>query len=704
MKGKERPVDNVTRAQQEDAMSDPRNAWEVRNPVDDNELSHETQSLDDPEEGMMGEAELSGDSDLDVNVARPEGDEQGSSREEQVKGPEAKFPALFEGIQMRMRKGKAGSCVIGVDVELAFDKAKPRGEELSPGAEDEMREPEEQAPDGNSSVKASAEAGEQNDGIEEEEFAAEAGELGDDLGEEEFAAEAGELGEDLGEEEFAAEAGELGEDIGEEEFAAETGELGEDIGEEEFAAEAGELGEDLGEEEFAAEAGEQGEDIGEEEFAAEAGEQGEDIGEEEFAAEAGELGEDIGEEEPEAEGFKSPSLMAASGKSVAGGASRKLRLSKRGAQFIARFEGIRLKLYNDPAGHCTIGIGHLVHRGRCNGSEPAEFKKGITRERAYALLQRDARKMEAAVHGLGVPLNQNQFDALVSFTYNLGPNWMKRKSGLRDALLARRYRDVPREMRKWVKAGGKVLPGLVRRREAEGRLFATAVRPVPPKKPGPQGVKVADVQPGKKNPSVLIVQKALAKAVGLDNSSSAGTFGERMKKAYAEWQRKCGFSGRAADGKPGLKSLKMLGKKYGFTVLGGTRPPSGKRVPSPVPGYKVTTPWGKRGDWAAGYHTGDDYAAPEGTPVVAVRDGKIVWSKANNRFYGNWIGQEADNGRVYVYAHLSSRLVKAGQKVKAGQTIGRVGRTGRVKGGPHLHFEDHPRGPFKYRENRKPTW
>ena len=133
----------------------------------------------------------------------------------------------------------------------------------------------------------------------------------------------------------------------------------------------------------------------------------------------------------------------------------------------------------------------------------------------------------------------------------------------RDPLVRRqrRYRDVPGELRKWVKAGGKVLPGLVRRREAEGRLFATGSAPAPSK-----GVRVADVQPGKKNPSVLIVQKALAKAVGLDYSSGPGTFGDRTRKAYAEWQRKSGFSGSAADGKPGIQTLKLLGDKYGFKV------------------------------------------------------------------------------------------------------------------------------------------
>ncbi|WNG55969.1 lysozyme [Archangium gephyra] len=395
-------------------MNEPRNKSEVRTPVEDGELSNDTKLLDEPEVGMKREAKPRGDSNPDIDETPPETDGVGSSREEQPTGPEAQFPSRFEGIQMRMRKGMEGSCVIGLNIELAFDKAKPDGEAPPLEAEDEMPEPEEPKPDGNS-------------------------------------------------------AGEL-------------------------EAESLDADEDFGDEELEAESLDEDEDFGDEELEAESLDEDEDFGDEELEAESLDEDEDFGDEELEAEGLTSPSLRAASGKRVAAAAPRKLRLSKRGAQFIARFEGIRQKLYNDPAGHCTIGIGHLVHRGRCNGREPAEFKKGITRDRAYALLQSDARRMVAAVHGIGVPLNQNQFDALVSFTYNLGPNWMKKKSGLRDALRARRYRDVPREMLKWVRAGGRVLPGLVRRRKAEGRLFATPVKPVPPKKP--PVVKAADAQPG----------------------------------------------------------------------------------------------------------------------------------------------------------------------------------------------------------------
>lgn len=127
------------------------------------------------------------------------------------------------------------------------------------------------------------------------------------------------------------------------------------------------------------------------------------------------------------------------------------------------------------------------------------------------------------------------------------------------------------------------------------------------------------------------------------------------------------------------------------------------RVASPVPGYKVTYPYGvKNPNYAAGYHTGDDYAAPTGKKVVAVLGGRIVWSNNNGGAYGRWIGLRATNGRDYVYCHLSVRSVSTGATVVAGQKIGEVGATGNVTG-PHLHFEDRPKGGG-YGQVRKPSW
>lgn len=148
-------------------------------------------------------------------------------------------------------------------------------------------------------------------------------------------------------------------------------------------------------------------------------------------------------------------------------------LSAEGAAFIARFEGFRANLYDDAAGHSTIGFGHLVHLGRTNGSEPEEFRRGISRERALELLREDAAAAAGEVRrSVRVPLTQAQLDALVSFAFNVGTGAFRESTLLR-RLNAGEYDAVPSELGRWTKAGGRTLAGLVRRRAAEGRLFAT---------------------------------------------------------------------------------------------------------------------------------------------------------------------------------------------------------------------------------------
>ncbi len=149
------------------------------------------------------------------------------------------------------------------------------------------------------------------------------------------------------------------------------------------------------------------------------------------------------------------------------------KLSDDGAKFIARYEGFSPRLYDDPAGHCTIGYGHLVHLGKTNGSEPKEFREGITKERGLELLKEDAASAAAAVKdGVKVRLNQQQFDSLVSFVFNLGAGNFQ-SSTLLKKLNAGDYSAVPSELNRWVNAGGKQLAGLVTRRKAEGSLFTT---------------------------------------------------------------------------------------------------------------------------------------------------------------------------------------------------------------------------------------
>jgi lysozyme len=189
---------------------------------------------------------------------------------------------------------------------------------------------------------------------------------------------------------------------------------------------------------------------------------------------------------------------------------RKRNLSQAGVRFIAEFEGFRSELHNDPAGHCSIGFGHLVHLGKCDGREPAEFKKGITRRRAGELLREDADAAESAVNeGVEVPLSQQQFDALVSFVFNVGTGAFRESTLLR-LLNKGDYEAVPKQLDRFVKGGGVTLPGLVRRRKAEGELFASTK--VPNRDEVHRDLHLT--KPLTKGPDVKALQEALNKVAG----------------------------------------------------------------------------------------------------------------------------------------------------------------------------------------------
>jgi GH24 family phage-related lysozyme (muramidase) len=236
-----------------------------------------------------------------------------------------------------------------------------------------------------------------------------------------------------------------------------------------------------------------------------------------------------------------------------------LNLSDAGVQLIAQFEGFRPNLYNDAAGQCTIGYGTLVHRGCIDGSEPDEYKRGISRERALQLLKQASDRFARSVDAIGVPLSQNQFDALVSFTYNLGAGWTK-SSGLVTALKQNRYSDVPAEIMKWNKAGGRVLPGLTARRTKEAALFAGGPAPArnpvvdPAPDPSPSGngypgtvmSRARFEQSRQPDPNVARIQQALVKqGFQLDCD---GKFGPGTETAVKEFQQRHGLP---ADGKVG---------------------------------------------------------------------------------------------------------------------------------------------------------
>ena len=141
---------------------------------------------------------------------------------------------------------------------------------------------------------------------------------------------------------------------------------------------------------------------------------------------------------------------------------RNLKISQEGIALIKKFEGCELMAYQCSAGVWTIGYGHT--KGIEEGME-------ITQQEAEDMLVEELHEYENYINdNVTAPLSQNQFDAMVSWVYNLGPANLK-SSTLLKVLNAGNYDDVPFQIRRWNKAGGVTLDGLIRRREAEALLF-----------------------------------------------------------------------------------------------------------------------------------------------------------------------------------------------------------------------------------------
>ncbi len=165
---------------------------------------------------------------------------------------------------------------------------------------------------------------------------------------------------------------------------------------------------------------------------------------------------------------------------------------------IRAFEGLadgdprtaNLDPYLCPAGYWTIGWGHVVRdargrmlKGRARAADArAIYPNGITLDEAEALLQRDVIERSLSLDdvlltdGAYFALTYNQYCALLSFVFNIGIGAFE-KSTLLQRLRDGDFADVPRQLMRWTRAGGKVLPGLKRRREAEARLWSTPEAP-----------------------------------------------------------------------------------------------------------------------------------------------------------------------------------------------------------------------------------
>lgn len=216
------------------------------------------------------------------------------------------------------------------------------------------------------------------------------------------------------------------------------------------------------------------------------------------------------------------------------------KISQSGLALIKQFEGCHLTAYQCSAGVWTIGYGHTA--GVCKGMK-------ITQAQADAYLKQDVAKFEKYVNNPAyVPftdkLNQNQFDALISFAFNLGQgNLMKLCKG-------RTINQIPAAMPQYCKAVGKTLPGLQRRRKAEATLYNKKVQSCT----GATTTTVKEsedysmntIKKGSKGKSVKVWQIIIG-------TTADGNFGSGTESMTKTWQKNHGL---AADGIVGKNSWK----------------------------------------------------------------------------------------------------------------------------------------------------
>lgn len=146
-----------------------------------------------------------------------------------------------------------------------------------------------------------------------------------------------------------------------------------------------------------------------------------------------------------------------------------MRVSEKCLSMLKKHEGVRFRPYKCPAGLWTVGVGHLIGDGR---TLPDQWNRTFSSDEVDSILADDLRRFERGVLRLCPRIqHQGQFDALVSFAFNLGLGALQR-STLRMKHNRGDYASVTKEFLKWSKAGGKVLRGLLKRRKDEAELYA----------------------------------------------------------------------------------------------------------------------------------------------------------------------------------------------------------------------------------------
>jgi lysozyme len=146
-----------------------------------------------------------------------------------------------------------------------------------------------------------------------------------------------------------------------------------------------------------------------------------------------------------------------------------VKVSERAIKLIKHHEGVRSRPYRCPANLYTVGVGHLIGDGK---SLPESWNRTFTEAEIDGLLKSDLRRFELGVHKMlpNVPLRQHEFDAIISFCFNLGLGCFQR-STLRQALLRGDKKAAMESLVKYCRAGGKILRGLQIRRLDERALF-----------------------------------------------------------------------------------------------------------------------------------------------------------------------------------------------------------------------------------------
>ncbi len=221
-----------------------------------------------------------------------------------------------------------------------------------------------------------------------------------------------------------------------------------------------------------------------------------------------------------------------------------MKTSSKGIELIKQFEGCHLKAYKCPAGVWTIGYGHTT------GVKEGQV---ITQEKALNHLKSDLEKYEKHVESFREKYNwnQNQYDAMVSFAFNVGSINQLTANGTRT------IQQISSKILAYNKANGEELAGLTRRRQAEQKLFLTSLLTVPRPTLKMGSTKKAEVKKLQECLKYLGYTDADGNALVVD-----GDFGTKTKQAVNKFKKKYGLPTGGTYGTKAYKKMLLLIKQY----------------------------------------------------------------------------------------------------------------------------------------------